>query len=132
MRRCSSPFRLTVRDSPRETVTLARETARSGDGCPIEAELTLDVLDDLPLEWPAARTPDSWLTFGFHEDLDAAATIATNGMLDVIERELDVDRSDALGLASVAVDLRVTQVVNGTKGVHAVLLHDAIRFTRIR
>ena len=48
-------------------------------------------------------------------------------MLDLIVRELDVDRRQALALASVAVDLRVTQVVNSVKGVHAVLVRDAIR-----
>jgi len=32
---------------------------------------------------------------------------------------------DALALASVVVDLRVTQLVNGVRGVHAVLRHDA-------
>ena len=108
--------------------------ARQGDGevggwaieCPIDVELNLDVRDDLSLDWPFARTPDAWLTFGFHEDLDSAAVIATHGMIALMERELGIDPSDALGLASVVVDLRVTQVVNGAKGVHAVLRHDAI------
>ena len=44
-----------------------------------------------------------------------------------MERELGVDRSHATALASVAVDLVVTQIVNGAKGVHAVLRDDAIR-----
>ena len=35
-------------------------------------------------------------------------------------------RSDALAFASVVVDLRVTQVVNGVLGVHAVLRDDAL------
>ena len=47
-------------------------------------------------------------------------------MLDLMERELGVSRAEALALASVAVDLRVTQVVNQVKGVHAVLRDDAI------
>jgi acetamidase/formamidase len=38
-----------------------------------------------------------------------------------------VTRPEALALASVVVDLRVTQVVNQVKGVHAVLSDDAIR-----
>lgn len=98
--------------------------------CPVEAELTLDVRDDLPLEWPVAHTPDAWITFGFDEDLDQAAAIATEGMIDLIEREHGVERADALALASVVADLRVTQVVNETKGVHAMLPHDAIGSTR--
>ena len=44
-----------------------------------------------------------------------------------MERELGLERRDALALASVVVDLRVTQVVNGVQGVHAVLHDDAIR-----
>ena len=44
-----------------------------------------------------------------------------------MEHELGLERRDALALASVVVDLRVTQVVNGVLGVHAVLRDDAIR-----
>jgi acetamidase/formamidase len=109
--------------------------ARQGDGevcgtaieCPSEAMVTLQVRDDLPLEWPLARTADAWLTFRFDEDLDVAAEIATRGIVGVIEREYRLGADDALALASVVVDLRVTQVVNGAKGVHAVLRDDAIR-----
>jgi len=78
--------------------------------------------------WPIALTADAWLTFGFDEDLDLAGDIALEGMLELMRREHGVERRDALALASVAVDLRVTQVVNGIKGVHAALGHDAIRF----
>ena len=48
-------------------------------------------------------------------------------MLDLMERELGVDRKRALALASVAVDLHVTQLVNEAKGVHAVLRDGALR-----
>src|SRR6266699_2701442 len=95
--------------------------------CPLElATLTLD-LDDRDLRSPIARTVDSWLAFGFDEDLDAAAEQALATMLDLMERELGAARPDCRALASVAVDLRVTQVVNEVKGVHAVLRDDAIR-----
>jgi acetamidase/formamidase len=110
--------------------------ARQGDGevsgtaieCPAEATLTLSLADALELGWPVALTGDAWIAFGFDEDLDRAAEIATEGMLALMDREHGVGRREALALASVAVDLRVTQVVNGVKGVHAVLRHDAIRF----
>jgi acetamidase/formamidase len=95
--------------------------------CPLEkATLTLD-LDDRELRSPVARTADSWLAFGFDEDLDAAAEQALATMLDLMEQELDAPRRECLALASVVVDLRVTQVVNQVKGVHAVLSDDAIR-----
>ena len=109
--------------------------AAQGDGevsgtaieSPVEATLTLDVRDDLPLEWPAARIDGAWLSFGFDEHLGLAARIAVDGMLDLMERELGLSRSDALGFASVVVDLRVTQVMNQVLGVHAVLRDDALR-----
>ena len=85
----------------------------------------LDVRDDLELEWPIARIDNAWLTFGFDEHLGNAAKIAVDGMLDLIEREHGLSRQDALALASVVVDLRVTQVVNLVLGVHAVLRDDA-------
>jgi acetamidase/formamidase len=89
--------------------------------CPLErATLTLDV-SDLELRMPIARTPDAWIAFGFDEDLDAAAALATETMLDLMDRELGVSRAEALALASVSVDLHVTQVVNVAKGVHAIL-----------
>jgi len=64
---------------------------------------------------------------GFDEHLGRAARIAVDGMLDLMEREHGLSRADALALASVVVDLRVTQVVNGALGVHAVLRDDALR-----
>ena len=44
-----------------------------------------------------------------------------------MEREHGLGLEEALALASVVVDLRVTQVVNGSLGVHAVLRDDAWR-----
>jgi acetamidase/formamidase len=109
--------------------------ARQGDGevggtaieCAVDATLTVSVRDDLPLEWPLARTADAWIALGFDEDLDVAARIATDGIVALIAREHGLESDDALALASVVADLRVTQVVNGAKGVHAVLRDDAIR-----
>jgi acetamidase/formamidase len=93
---------------------------------PVErARLTVE-LSDLELRWPIARTADAWLAFGFDEDLDRAAEEAMATMLDLMERELGLDRSYALALSSLVVDLRVTQIVNGAKGVHAVLRDDAL------
>ena len=48
-------------------------------------------------------------------------------MIALMQRELDLGAGDALALASVGVDVRVTQLVNGLVGVHAVLRDDAFR-----
>ncbi len=110
--------------------------ARQGDGevsqlaieCPLErAVLTVDLRDDLELSTPIAWTPDAWLTLGFDEDLDEAAAIAIDAMLDLMGREHGFARAEALAIASLVVDLRITQMVNGVRGVHARLAHDALR-----
>jgi len=96
--------------------------------CPLErAQLTVDLWDGPELRSPIARVDGAWVAFGFDRYLYRAAEQATETMLDLMERELDVARDHALALASVAVDLCVTQVVNGVKGVHAVLRDDAVR-----
>jgi len=76
---------------------------------------------------PIARAPDAWFAFGFDRDLGVAAALATETMLDLMEREFGVERKRALALASVVVDLHVTQVVNEVKGVHAVLRDGVLR-----
>ncbi len=110
--------------------------AAQGDGevsvtaieCPIErVVLTFDLLSDLHLATPRAHTPAGWLTFGFHEDLNEATFMALAAMIDLIAEQYAVERAQALGLASAVVDLRITQIVNGVKGVHAVLPHGAIK-----
>jgi len=92
-----------------------------------QVQLRLTVRDDLALEWPQARTNEGWMTFGFAEDLTTATVIALNGMLDMIMRQLAVSRKEALALASVGVDLRVTQIANRTLGVHALWPDTAFR-----
>lgn len=100
--------------------------------CPLQhAELSLGLRDDLELRTPIAWTPEGWLTFGFDLDLDEAVAIAVDAMLDLMGREHGLGRADALALASLVVDLRVTQMVNEVRGVHAVLPHESIRFTRM-
>ncbi|MBT2690380.1 acetamidase/formamidase family protein [Bacillus sp. ISL-47] len=110
--------------------------AAQGDGevsgtaieCPMDlVDITLTVREDMHLKLPTANTPSGWITFGFHEDLNTAAADALNGMVEWIQETHRLGKAEALALASVTVDLRITQVVNGVKGVHAVLPHGAIR-----
>ncbi|MFR0352194.1 acetamidase/formamidase family protein [Streptomyces sediminimaris] len=110
--------------------------AAQGDGeisgtaieCPMrQVDLRLDLHSDWALDGPVAHTPAGWLTLGLGDDLDTATRPALDAMFALIERHYKVPRSDAVMLASVAVDLRVTQIVNGVVGVHAVLPPGAIR-----
>jgi len=111
--------------------------ARQGDGessvmaieCPMErVELTFHLHPERSLRTPRAWTTEGWITLGLHADLNEATYLALEAMLDLLqEQEPGLTRGEGLALASVLVDLRVTQIVNGVKGVHAVLPHDALR-----
>jgi len=71
--------------------------------------------------WPRAETPTHYMTMGFHEDLNQAAKIAIREMVNFIAATKGLSRDDAYMLCSAAMDLNVTQVVDGTKGIHAMM-----------
>jgi acetamidase/formamidase len=73
------------------------------------------------LRWPRAETPTHFITMGLHPDLDEAARLATREAIDFLVSEKSMTRDDAYVFCSLAVDLRVTQLVDGTKGVHAMI-----------
>jgi acetamidase/formamidase len=96
--------------------------------CPMErVVLNFDLRPEMRLNMPRAHTPEGWVTFGFHEDLLEATMIALEGMLELMMEQYVMTRLEALGMASLTVDMRVTQIANGVRGVHAVLPHGAIR-----
>jgi acetamidase/formamidase len=77
--------------------------------------------DDMSLEWPLAETPTHVVTMAFDPDLDDAVVIALRDMIKLICARTGISREDAYTLCSLAADLRVTQVVNGAKGIHVML-----------
>lgn len=109
--------------------------AAQGDGevggtaieCGATTEVVLDLVTDAPVPGVHAVTPAGRVAFGFDAGLDEAMALALEAMLTWLQALHGVDRRTALALASAVVDLRVTQVANGTWGVHAVLPHGALR-----
>jgi acetamidase/formamidase len=96
--------------------------------CPMESvRLRLELLSDVTMNVPRAWTPDGWLTFGFHADLEQAALIALNEMIVLMMAHYQLSsRKQALGLATALVDLHITQIANPIVGVHAFLSHNAL------
>jgi acetamidase/formamidase len=91
------------------------------------SELEIDLLEGGTVPAPCAVTADGRITFGFDPNLNEAMVRAADSMLHWMERLLSVDRGTALALASIVVDLRITQVVNQRWGVHAFLSNAALR-----
>ena len=76
---------------------------------------------DMHLKWPRAETPTYWITMGLDPDLTEATRIAVHETLDLLVNEKKLSRAEAYMLASVAVDFEITQLVDGTKGVHGMI-----------
>jgi len=103
------------------------EVAGPALNCPMEVECEFHLHPAMELRLPRARTPDCWITFGFSENLNEAAIVATVEMVNLMDELFGFQPKEALSLASLVVDLHVTQIVNGIRGVHAMLRHDAIQ-----
>jgi acetamidase/formamidase len=97
-----------------EVCLTAIETALSGT-------LEFVVRKDMKLALPRAEKPDAWITMGFDEDLDDAVKQALRDMIKLIGELSGLSPQDAYTLCSIAADLRVTQTVDGNKGIHCVL-----------
>jgi acetamidase/formamidase len=76
---------------------------------------------DALLRYPRAETPTHFISMGMNEDLDEAMRIALREMIAFICARSNLSREQAYQFCSLAVDFRVTQTVNGEKGVHGML-----------
>jgi len=83
-------------------------------------------LNDFPLEYPICKTSTGWITFGFDSDLTEAAYKAIRSMANLISILFRMSYKEAIAISSLTVDLRITQLVNGVKGVHAFFPHNVL------
>jgi acetamidase/formamidase len=86
-----------------------------------EAVLQFIARKDMKIERPMAETRTHWITMGFHKDLNEAVKIALRDAIQFISKTKGLTPDDAYSLASMTVDLRVTQIVDGNKGIHAMI-----------
>ena len=103
--------------------------AAQGDGevdqTAIETSLTgrlqLTVRKDMKLEWPLGETRTHWITMGMDKDLTVATRICVQNAVKFLMTHAKLSQTEAYQLASIAVDLRITQLVDGNVGVHAMI-----------
>jgi acetamidase/formamidase len=87
----------------------------------LKGEIQVVLHKGMHTNWPRAETPTQYMTIGLSEDLNQAAKIATREMLNFIVATRGLPRDDVLMVLSAAMDLHVSEIVDGTKGVHAML-----------
>jgi acetamidase/formamidase len=78
-------------------------------------------LDAPVIRWPRAETASHFITMGLNADLDLALEQALREMIAFITSRSELTREQAYQFCSLAVDFRITQSVNGEKGVHGLL-----------
>jgi acetamidase/formamidase len=93
----------------------------------LRGEIQVFLHKDRELAWPRAETSTHYMTMGLDPDLDEAARLAAAEMIDFLVETQGLDRETAILLCSVAMDMVVTQVVDGTKGIHAMIAKDVFR-----
>ena len=79
------------------------------------------------MTWPMVESPTHWISLGMDPDLDEAHRVCIRQMIQFLEAGLGMDSLDAYSLCSVAVTFRITQSVDGHKGVHGMLAKDLFR-----
>jgi acetamidase/formamidase len=73
------------------------------------------------LRWPRGETATHIITMGCDRDLNAATHIAVREMISYLMQEKGMTQADAYMLCSVAVDVNITELVDGNVGVHCLL-----------
>lgn len=92
----------------------------------LDAVIQVKVIKGVGNTSPLLETADQWFTHGFGADLDEAMRMAAEQMLWLLRTHMGLTADEAYSLASVAIDLGVTQVVDGTLGCHAAIARDLV------
>ena len=87
----------------------------------LKGEFQFIIHKDMHLSWPRAETNTHIIAMGADRDLTAATKIAVRQIIQYLMTEKKMSQTDAYMLSSVAVDVTITQLVDGNVGVHAML-----------
>jgi acetamidase/formamidase len=84
----------------------------------LRGRLQLTVKKGMTLAWPRAETPTHYISMGTDLDLTKATKVAIQEMIDFLVATKKLDKHQAYQLTSLAGDVAITQLVDGTMGVH--------------
>ncbi|MBK8247463.1 MAG: acetamidase/formamidase family protein [Gemmatimonadetes bacterium] len=87
----------------------------------LRGRIQLTVRKDMKLDWPLGETSTHWITMGMDKDLTVATRICLQNTVKFLQARLGISQTQAYQLASLAVDFRITQLVDGNVGVHAMV-----------
>jgi len=76
------------------------------------------------LDWPMASSPTHWIMMGFHTDAIQSSKMAARQAINFLNKHYGMDKMEAYAFCSQAVDFHVTQLVDYTIGIHAMIPKD--------
>jgi acetamidase/formamidase len=94
------------------------EVDQTGLETSLRGRLQLTVRKGIKLVWPRAETSTHFISMGTDVDLRIATRIAIQEMVDFLASTKKMDKHQAYQLTSMAGDVAITQLVDGTMGVH--------------
>jgi acetamidase/formamidase len=93
------------------------EVDQTGLETSLRGKLQLTVRKGMKLTWPRAETDTYFISMGTDVDLRIATRIAIQEMVDFLAATKQMDKHQAYQLTSMAGDVAITQLVDGTMGV---------------
>ena len=87
----------------------------------LRGRIRVIVRKDMALEWPRAETATHWITMGTDTSLVVATRTAVKEMVKFLQEAQGISQTQAYQAASMAADLRITQLVDGNVGVHMMI-----------
>jgi acetamidase/formamidase len=97
------------------------EVCGNGIETALDGRFRLTLRVDMRIDRPMAETPTHMMTMAFDPDLDDCVVIALRQMIELLGEWAGLNSHQAYALCSLVGDLRVTQAVNGHKGIHFML-----------
>jgi acetamidase/formamidase len=87
----------------------------------LRGRVQLIVRKDMKLDWPRIETPTHWITMGTDTSLTVATRVAVAEMVKMLQQMKGITQTQAYQAASMAADLRITELVDGNVGVHMMI-----------
>lgn len=97
------------------------EVCFTGLEVPGEVTLEINVIKNKSLQWPLLETKEYTMVIASGDDLEDAIYEATNQAVQHIKDSLEIEWEDAYMMASLAVDLKISQVVDPKMTVRAAI-----------
>ncbi len=108
------------------------EVDQTGLETSLRGRLQLTVRKGMKLAWPRAETDLYYISMGTDVDLTKATKVAIQEMIDFLAATKKMDKHQAYQLTSLAGDVAITQLVDGTMGVHVKMPKNIFKITTVQ